>query len=603
MAAPHRELRLFASRQTLKAAAAAASIGSSLYALINWVRHLQAKAKRHARFLQLAHNHAPRTLQRHRDEDAPERVVVIGAGVSGLALAWYLKQLSPSTEVVVLEASEDVGGNIQTASLGPGSAIELGPRSLRTTTKSAKVALQVIYMLGLKDKIRFANKATRARRYVFDYDRQRLEEMPSSLLKTIRFAIKHRLPSALLTDLSYALVKIWSALFVSTSNGHVLEGGSFATVHEFFRSHFSRHFATQFASALVHGIFSGSSQQLLLKYAFPAIWQSQVAYDSVIVGALLDPILKLAQCYDDTPDVDLHIPPEHRKDFNATLTKARKERVASLEGGLATLTQRLAAAAVELGVDLRLSTKVTQLRKTEANIIVKTDAHDSSRADVAATVVASTLPPAQLTGLLESSVDHLELSAVQHRRAQAAIARLHTVTSLSLAVITLVFEGQCFEELVNTSDAQPGFGFLMPASKDRGLVLGVVYDSCVFPELAGQRNGVFTVMLGGAEPKQQASVETMDTEVLQAMAMETLNHRLGVVAEASSVHVTKWIKAIPQFDAAYSRARSGLQQLLRTHMPWLFVTGKAFGSGVGVNDCIMSALATAKQIHQSISSS
>ena len=107
----------------------------------------------------------------------------------------------------------------------------------------------------------------------------------------------------------------------------------------------------------------------------------------------------------------------------------------------------------------------------------------------------------------------------------------------------------------------------------------MVYDSCVFPELAGEATGVFTIMLGGADPNLQQKVEQATTADLESWALAALSQHLGVVDEASSLHVTKWMQAIPQFDAAYSRARSGLQQLLRTNLPWLFVTGKAFGTG------------------------
>jgi oxygen-dependent protoporphyrinogen oxidase len=447
------------------------------------------------------------------------------------------------------------------------------------------LCLKVIYLLGLKDKIRFANKATRARRYVFDPEAQQLEEMPTSLLHVLRFAIKHGLPAAMLRDLSFAFTKMASALFADNSAGHVLEGGSFATVHEFFRSHFSPHFARRFASALVHGIFSGSSQQLLLKYAFPALWQSQVAYDSVLVGALLDPYLKLAQCYDEAPTVNLALSPADQSAFEPTLKRAQRERVASLEGGLSTLTTRLHEHVRKEQVEIYLRTKVMHVVRKGDRVDVMTETEAAAetseprRTTFTATAVASTLPPPALTAVLKASLPSLELTAPQQRRAQAAIARLHSITSLSLAVVTVVYEGRQFTQLVNKVDAQPGFGFLMPEGPARGLILGVVYDSCVFPELAGEETGVFTIMLGGADPTFQQKVEGATTAELETWALAALSQHLGVVEEATSVHVTKWMQAIPQFDAAYSRARSGLQQLLRTHMPWLFVTGKAFGTG------------------------
>lgn len=141
MAHPKRTVRLSASPLALRAAIVAVGAGMSLIAFFRWVQYLKAKAERHARFLALAQPHAPRQL--HTTAKDPECVVVLGAGISGLVLAWHLKRLSPATRVVVVEADGAIGGNIQTAALGDGSFIELGPRSLRTTTHSATVALQV----------------------------------------------------------------------------------------------------------------------------------------------------------------------------------------------------------------------------------------------------------------------------------------------------------------------------------------------------------------------------------------------------------------------------------------------------------------------------
>ena len=61
----------------------------------------------------------------------------------------------------------------------------------------------------------------------------------------------------------------------------------------------------------------------------------------MLVGALLDLYLQLAQCYYEAPTVSLALSPADQADFAMALQQAQRERVASLEGGLATLTTRL----------------------------------------------------------------------------------------------------------------------------------------------------------------------------------------------------------------------------------------------------------------------
>ena len=59
--------------------------------------------------------------------DAPARVAVVGAGVTGLTAAFRL-QADPSIEVVVLEASQRPGGTLRTVEVA-GIPLDAGPDS------------------------------------------------------------------------------------------------------------------------------------------------------------------------------------------------------------------------------------------------------------------------------------------------------------------------------------------------------------------------------------------------------------------------------------------------------------------------------------------
>ena len=123
----------------------AAGSGLLLLAAIRWLRAVKARAQRHARYLQLTQPAVVRLPALAHDQAQPS-VVVLGGGISGLAAAWHVKNLAPECRVVVVEAAAALGGNIATVELplsNGGCRIETGPRSLRTTTASAKVALQV----------------------------------------------------------------------------------------------------------------------------------------------------------------------------------------------------------------------------------------------------------------------------------------------------------------------------------------------------------------------------------------------------------------------------------------------------------------------------
>ena len=69
------------------------------------------------------------------------KVIVIGAGISGLATAYYIKKAGH--DVLVLEKSQRTGGCIDTVQEN-GYQIETGPNSFRSS------ATDLISLLGIK---------------------------------------------------------------------------------------------------------------------------------------------------------------------------------------------------------------------------------------------------------------------------------------------------------------------------------------------------------------------------------------------------------------------------------------------------------------------
>src|SRR5512144_2301042 len=106
----------------------------------------------------------------------PKTVVVIGAGVSGLCTAFWLKK--SGTDVIVLEREEVPGGTIRTIR-EEGWLIENGPNSALETTP----LLQELFTeLGIAGRKVYANDSA-ARRYIVKQGRLRpLPAGPFSLL-------------------------------------------------------------------------------------------------------------------------------------------------------------------------------------------------------------------------------------------------------------------------------------------------------------------------------------------------------------------------------------------------------------------------------------
>src|SRR5580704_9160865 len=93
-----------------------------------------------------------------------QHVVVVGAGLAGLACAHRLNQLG--AEVTVVEAADRAGGLLGTIRRD-GFLFESGPQSFQTT----EILLELIRELGIESKLQRAD--SRAARYILLHGRLR----------------------------------------------------------------------------------------------------------------------------------------------------------------------------------------------------------------------------------------------------------------------------------------------------------------------------------------------------------------------------------------------------------------------------------------------
>lgn len=107
----------------------------------------------------------------------PERVVVVGAGVSGLACASALRRERPAVEVSVLEGDARIGGLVRTDQPMPGVRVELGPDSF---SKLAGVTPPLLASLALADAV--VDGGLAARRAFLGKKGGRLQAIPPSLM-------------------------------------------------------------------------------------------------------------------------------------------------------------------------------------------------------------------------------------------------------------------------------------------------------------------------------------------------------------------------------------------------------------------------------------
>ena len=102
------------------------------------------------------------------------RVVVVGAGLGGLAVAFRLQQALPGVHLTLLEGRDRPGGTVWTEHRD-GFRLETGPNGFLDNKPGAT---QLCRDLGIDGRLVAASEGSRRNRFV--YVRDRLHRLPSS---------------------------------------------------------------------------------------------------------------------------------------------------------------------------------------------------------------------------------------------------------------------------------------------------------------------------------------------------------------------------------------------------------------------------------------
>ncbi|XP_078276882.1 protoporphyrinogen oxidase isoform X2 [Rhinoraja longicauda] len=465
----------------------------------------------------------------------PRTVVVVGAGVSGLAAALHLSRVVPAAKVLLLEASDRTGGWLQTTRTEEGAILEHGPRGVRSTGAVGTNTLQLVSEIGLESEllpITYKDAATK-NRYLFVGGK--LCKLPAS----IRSAFS-RLPP-------FSQPLAWSLAREPIVPRGKEEDES---VHAFFTRRFGAEMADYAVDSLCRGIFAGDSRKLSVRSCFPPLFQAERSWGSVLLGMLVG---SGAVKWDGAR--------------TEVMERARREGWAqwSLRRGMQSLPEAMEAALRTKAVEIHLHTPVTGLRAAaDGGCQVLTEG-----GILAADHVFSALPAGVLGPLLPPAWRPL---------AQA----LGKIGSVSVAVVNLEYEGLVL--------SVTGFGHLVP-SGECGEILGVVYDSCSTPQhdRSGPPTTRLTVMMGGSWfTGAFGDPQRVSKEHLLERAKETVQEQLGITGQPLTAIVKVHKDCIPQYEVGHWKLLADISEWTASHHLPLTLLGASY-DGVSVNDCIYQA--------------
>jgi len=486
-------------------------------------------------------------------------VAIIGAGITGLTAAFYLKRRG--IPVTVYEASGRVGGVIQSLRQD-GWLAEFGPNTLLET--SPKIG-QLVRDAGLQSRRLDPDPKAEAR-YVVRY--QRPIAMPGSSLgffTTKLFTAKAKL--AVLRE-----------PFVPRRRDGVEE-----SIAQFVVRRLNQEFLDQAIDALVAGIYAGDPHRLSLTHAFPKLKALEDNYGSLIKGQIFG---------------------ARERKRSGEIAKDRAPKF-SFDEGLQVLPDTLAA---RLGDAVKLNTTVTKLTQTAEGWMLTLSEGRVTRAPLSANEVGdSQSSPLRNYEMEHSAVIYcgtaFRLAELKVMCGRAALPRspeigaaqqhrptgdkelepldLSPFSEIRYPPVASVVLGFRRENVAHPCEC---FGMLIP--KIEGFkMLGTIFSSSLFPNRAPAGHLTLTSYIGG---ERHPELALLPVEKLIALTCADLRVLLGATGKPAFQHCVLYPKAIPQYNVGYGRYR-GLMMEIESKAPGLFFAGH-YRDGVSMGDTIVSGV-------------
>ena len=467
--------------------------------------------------------------------DRLRRYAVIGGGITGLAAAHRLTELNPGASVTLLEAGDQLGGSLRTIDRD-GFLIEQGADSFIT---NVPWALDLCGRVGMADQLISTNPVHRGAAVV---RRGRLYKLPAGfqLMATPRVW-------PILTSPILSLPGRWrmaSERFISPRTEEREE-----SLAEFASRRLGREAFEWLVEPLISGIFTADARRLSVAAVVPQFVEMERRWGSLTRGMRQRPATEAGN--------------------DPAVTGARYGLFSAPRQGMRKLVEavaaRLPAQSIETecpisGISVmhdgrwQLTLSKGSERRCYDGVIL------AVAAPVAAQLVRDELP---------------ELGAL-----------LADIEYVSSTVVSLTYRS---EQVTRPVDC---FGLVVPAAEQRS-ILAASFSSNKFPERAPQGRLLIRVFLGGALRPELA--ELPDNE-LSCLATNELRELLGIVGEPGFCQVTRWQRAMPQYNIGHLERVGNIKRQI-DRIDGLQLAGNAY-QGVGIPQCVYSGERAAERLLQ-----
>jgi len=326
-------------------------------------------------------------------------------------------------------------------------------------------------------------------------------------------------------------------------------------VDSFFNYRFGRDIADYLANPLCIGITGGDSKALSMKSMFPNIFQKEQTNGSVVRG--------MFTAQDIRKELTNH--------WLVQKSMQEKWAVFSFNQGIQTFSDQLRSH-IEKNysdkIELMSESEVIKAQFDELNKVeLKVDQKaKNSKLNLKVDHVFSTLPAFRLSSILDDRHSNLKLT-------------LQSIPTVHMAVVSLQFNQNVIPENL------AAFGFLVP-SKENSPILGITFDSCIFPSDKSQGSKM-TVMLGGHRFTELfGDPDALNPSKLLEASLISLRSILNIQSEPNQHMVTIHKNCIAQYTLGHQQRVATIEREIADLN--LSILGASY-HGFSVPECILNA--------------
>ncbi len=453
------------------------------------------------------------------------RVIVVGAGITGLTAAFTLSIARPDLEVVVLEADGRVGGKILTTPFA-GRPVDCGADAFLARVPEAR---DLCVELGIDRML-----TSPAQGSALVWVDGALHRLPGGLVLGVPTDLDALRACGFLSDdaISHVVADIDRTEWVDRANGADPDGADDLSVGELVRGRLGDEIHEKLVSPLLSGVNAGDADRL-----------------SLSAGAM-----QLAAAARRGPSLVTAL----REIAAAATTDPGAPVFHGIPVGTQTLTDLLLARLTGAGVPVHLSCPATAIERSGTRWTVATPSGPIEADEVLVTVPAG--PAARLLAVVAPEVAD----------------SLGDLEYASVAMVTLaVPRNRCTVDL----DAS---GFLVSSTDPLPTLTACSWASSKWAHLHDPEVAVLRVSAGRYGDTH--ALDLSDGELVEALGVD-LATTMGIDAPPVASRITRWIDGLPQFRPGHPARVARWREGLTATAPGLHLAGAAC-DGLGLPACI-----------------